>query len=486
MTPICYDLARTVLMLPFHTFQVSLSQPNPAKATRDRHGLHRTQHECQSSSEHTRVAHTVLLVDADTHSIAEIRSAMKILQLSDHSLHTTVFGAPGLVQSKHWQQLCAEPSISFQAVERVTSRRGEANDSAIEAKVRKLCRSNATARIGLMVSDNGYVDVMLEALSLNKAVVAVCPDNKHHVARNFQEVGISVLKVPTERDSRPRVRAILDKDGNGTVRLAEPRESYFGGDQVLLVKDFLNQLGYLKDDSRYLIHAAAKFWFTNSLGDLTVFPQQCATDALIQGNGQQPPAISTWQHPQKERAFILPMTSQIKQTRSQKRQYGSIMAQSVFRGGGPILVADSTLLVTRVLIKLGYLDAHLNKHLSEAMFVFCNNTKNKHYLRKLGALPSSADSASAVQALLREAFLSEELSGQWYVGPKDEALRRHLLKQGILNSMKAKRAAVLQAARRYTRSCGLPAMKSYNGYVVRILKMLNANPTRTDTVEFQL
>ena len=464
-----------------------LVKEQSAKAKRDRHGLHRSQHKCESSARHARGAHTELLVDADTHSIAEIRSAMKILQLSDHTLHMTVFGAPGLAHNKRWQQLCAEPNISFQAVERVTSRRGEANDSAIETKVRKLCRSNAIARIGLMVSDRGYGAVMREALCWNKDVVAVCPDNKHQALRIFQELGISVLKVPTDRDSRPRVRAILHKDGNGTVCMAEPRQSYDGWDEEVVVRDFLNQLGYLKDDSRYLIHAAAKFWSTNSLGDLTVFPQQCATEALhalIQG--QQRPGSSTWQRPRKESAFVLPKSNKFRQTKVQKRQYGSTLAHSVFQGGGPILLTDSKRLVATVLRKLGYLDANLNKELSEAMLVFCNNAMNKHVLRKLDALPSEADTASAVEALLRQAFLSQESSGQWHVGPKDVELRWHLFKQGFTKCMEASRETVLQAARRYARTHGMSEMKTYNGCGLRIMKTLNTNPNRTDSIEFQL
>ena len=432
---------------------------------------------------------TELLIDADTHGIPEIRSAIKLLEHEGSAVRSTIFAWPGLLQNRHWQELSEKPNISFQPVERLSSHRGEATDIAIQARVRTLSHSCFAVRIALLVSDFGYADVMRQALMLGKAVVAVCPEKKFYVIHNFEEMGLPVIKVPPDRDTRPRVRAILDENGKGQVVLAEARQAYHGQEQSLLVKDFLKQLGYVGDEGRYLIHAIAKFWFTNTLGPLTVFPQQCATEALheiICRKVQHHRGIPGWRRPQAAMAFFLPRSSSSVKTKTLARRFGSSLARQVFQGGGPFLLNDSPKLVAQALHKMGYLDAKLNSELSEAMFVFINQTNNKHRLRKMGALPSCGDCASAVQAKLRHSFLSDQGSGQWHIAPKYQSLRDALLKIGFLQNKKANQRDVFAAARRYARAHKLPEMKTLNGHAFRIMRRLNTNPNRMDTVELAL
>ena len=343
-----------------------------------------------------------------------------------------------------------------------------------------------------MVSDHGYGKVMHEALCLGKSVVAVCPEKKYCVIENFENLDIPVVKVPPDRDSSPRVRAVLEDDGEGRVYLAEPRQAYDGRQQSVIVADFLMQHGYIADEGqplgRYLLHSIAKFWFTNKLGPLTVFPQQCATEALheVIQDCTRPGIGNSWKRLRAGMAFFLPKTGGAANTKTKHRTFGSSLAYQVFQGGGPFLLEDSADLIEQAMQRLGYLDSDFNNELSEAMLVFMNNTKNKHHLRKMDALPSPQDGVSAVQDKLRQSFLSDQGSGQWHVGPKQTALRYHLVQAGYLKNRKTSQNAVLEAARLFARAHQLPEMKTINGYGFRITRMLNKNPTRLpDTIEFR-
>ncbi|CAE7762281.1 unnamed protein product [Symbiodinium sp. CCMP2456] len=424
-----------------------------------------------------------LLVDADTHSIDEIRAGIDLLKLEKEVVRTTVFAAPGFARNKKWQRLFRETNVSFHPVPRSSMHRDEANDDAIIARVRKMCNSKAVVCIALLVSDKDYAGVMQKALLCDKVVLAICPEKRQPVITAFEEIGVRVLSLPST-GSISKIRAVLSEDGDGYVHLAEAYHTPLPtGKEAETVREFLNPLGYLRDESGYLIHPMAKFWFPNSLGPFTVFLQRIAMQAVsaLREGGSEPE--TGWKAPETRMAFFLPITHR-RPTQTKASRFGSSLACSIFEGGGPFLLQDSRDLIARALNRLGYLDSSLNGDISEALLVFVN--RNKKTLRKLDALPCRSDQASTVEDELRHVFLSKGSSGQWIVAPEDVAVREHLCKQGFLHDVTADRNTVLQAMRSYAKRKALPDMKTYSGYSFRIMAGLNRSDNRRGIVEFQL
>ena len=443
----------------------------------------------QMRSSHLEGSCSELLVDADTHGIDEIRSGIELLKLEMGAVHTTIFASPGRSRNTKWQKLFQEAAVSFHPVPRSSIRGVEANDDAIIASVRKLCRSSTVTCIALLVSDNDYAAVMQEAMHSDKVIVAVCPAQRYPVISTFEEIGVRVLKLP-QRGGGPKVRAILDEKGGGYVHLAEPFLSSYQvrkeWQEERAVSDFLVQLGYRHEGDRYMLHQMAKFWFTNALGALTVFPQGLATKAVFELVERSALPGTSWKKPDAGQAFFLPRCRTKRATKTRTKQYGSALACSIFEAGGPFLLQDSKDLIPRALRRLGYLDSSLNNDVAEALWVFINNTANKGMLRKLDALPSQHDQASAVQEAVRHVFLSDQHTGQWRVAPKDVAVSELLCREGFLRELTADRSVVFEAMRNYAITKALPDMKSYLGYSFRIMTGLNPNPTRRGLVEFQL
>ena len=159
-----------------------------------------------------------------------------------------------------------------------------------------------------------------------------------------------------------------------------PRGPPIAALKVIHINSLLEDLGFF-DGTGYLLPAIVKFWFTNALGPLTVFPRQCATLALYD-RVTNPATKRSWQRPQADFAFFVPRSSTKTLTRKQKEQYGSGQAREIFLGGGPFVLQDSESLVEQSLQRLGYLDADLNNDFSEALTVFLNTSLNKRLVAK--------------------------------------------------------------------------------------------------------
>ncbi|CAE7200151.1 unnamed protein product [Symbiodinium sp. CCMP2592] len=412
-----------------------------------------------------------------------------MLKLEVGAVHTTVFAEPGLPQRKNkkWPELLQEAGVSFHPVPRLSSVQArDPNDDVIAASVRKLCQSTAITCIAVLVSDQDYAEALQEAIRSNKVVVAVCPAEKYRVVSTFEKMGVRVLRLPQQREegSGTKIRAILDEDGGGHVQLAEAYPSNItvkDSQEEQAVIEFLRQLGYRPEDSGYLIRQIARFWSTNALGPLTVYPTSLARKAVFELMG----VTKLWKLPQARQALFLPRTNTARVGTARKSKFGGKVACSIFEAGGPFLLQDSDDLVARALRKLGYLDSSLNRDLAEALLVFVNNSNNKQALRKIGALPSEQDQASTVGEALRQVFLSDCSPCFWYTAIKDAPLRQHLCREGFLHDVAADRRDVFQAMRSYAKKKGLPDMKSYLGYNFRIMADLQSNPRSRGSVEFQ-
>lgn len=107
----------------------------------------------------------MLLVDADTHSIEQIREALMCLRGEGGEVRAKLFGPPGRAENKKWARFLREPNITFRPVlrpDRRSDRSSEPNDEAISAAMQVLSTSRAVDRIALLTSDAGFVGTILK------------------------------------------------------------------------------------------------------------------------------------------------------------------------------------------------------------------------------------------------------------------------------------------------------------------------------------
>ena len=156
------------------------------------------------------------------------------------------------------------------------------------------------------------------------------------------------------------VKAILHADGCGSVKLSDRRvlTEDIGFDGLVMVQEFLKNLGYIEDDMDFLLPACAKFWHENQYGSLTVFPKAPATIAVHELLKSSSPSC---EYARGELAFFLPVSGvRGKYSRKKAEIYGNQLSYSIFRGGGPFILEDSPDLVEEALRKLDYIDDDLN------------------------------------------------------------------------------------------------------------------------------
>ena len=442
-----------------------------------------------------------LLVDADHGGIHPIMEAIQQLRKEGFRVHTTVYAEPGRQNSKKWYQLFQQSGLSFSPVPR--NEEGEANDTAIEEQLAQLAQSKEDICIALLTADTDFLEQVRQIASLRKKNTWVFvptggPASNHPPLRRYKETDAHVVPLATSvltaeqhrRGQGAKVRATLEPDGRGSVNMAEPcPPSHLDQEDLAQLRDFLQGLGYCDDrvEGGALLQSAAKFWFVNRLGPLTVYPSQLVLEAaceVLQASRHP----SSWARYHNDHAFFLPITTSGPKSKKTIREYGNTKARKVFGGGGPFMLKDSTDMVPQALQRLGYLDHGLSTDLPEALLLFVNRPDNKTCLRKqLDALPVSSDTVIDVEHKMRHAFLSNHSSGKWVVAQRDAEVRQTLCKQGFLQTIEAPQPEVLQAMQRFVRRRGLREMRSYNGYVFIIQQhMYNKDPGRVGTIEFKI
>ncbi|CAE7837134.1 unnamed protein product [Symbiodinium sp. CCMP2592] len=424
---------------------------------------------------------TKLLVDGDTHSIEEIEDAIQQLEKTGRRVHTTVFAPPGRDENGSWRQLFERHRVTFRPVDRNSSRVGEANDGAINSALSTCSDSQCLA---LLTSDFDFIEAIQQAMDRGRQTLVVVPSKKPSLIERYHGAGVQVQELQPRVSIFPKVRAILRSDGSGHVQLGEPCRPWRDTERADACKSFLDDLGYMAAGSTdNLVHSMAKFWFTNELGSITVFPVHIGIKQVwqqMQNHGNR-----KWRRYANNLAFFLPKTTAGRKLKGkQLGKFGTNIARSFFKGGGPFVLQDSGNLVSQALRRLGYMDDDMNTDLQEAMLVFVNAAVHKTTLRKrLDLLPSKADTAAEVEDKLHYAFLSHASTGHWRVAPKDGEMRRHLCKQGFLADMKAARRDVFRAMAKYARRHQIPEMKTYNGYLFRLLYYVDSNPDKTGAIE---
>ena len=366
------------------------------------------------------------------------------------------------------------------------SRKGEASDVAIEGRLRCLARTSRSICPALLTTDTDFLGVVQEIVGMGREMVVLVPQGRTSSMRKYELAGARVLPMQG-RGNGPKVRAQLHAHGGGSVEMTDPWAApQVSEDDREEPSAFLQSLDY-RDERGYLVQSVAKFWFTHRLGPVTVFPvpQGCAeTFQLVRKAG----AEASWVRYKDNLAYFLPVTGSSKKTLKKIDEFGGMVARQIFKGGGPFVIHDSPDMVAQALSMMGYLDYKLNADVAEAMLTFVNMPENKLKLRKYcDALPSFEDTISDVSEKLRRAFLSHGTDGLWRLAPKDAEVRKELCKQGLLTSEASTKSAVLQAMIKFARQHKLPEMRSYNGYLFRILHhMGTSDPSRVGTVEFKV
>ena len=432
---------------------------------------------------------TELLVDADVHSISMIESAIRRLRKEGRAVNTIVFSAPGRQTNTKWQKFLGGPGVLFHPVPRRDSSLAEANDNAILHRLRQVEHSQSIKSIALLTSDFGFADAIAHIMKSGKDVFVFIPCQDRAVINRFRMKGVPVLELQPLSERFPKVKAFLRQDGSGYVQLTgAQRPDDNTDDDVQACESVMQDLGYVcKTQREYLSHGVAKFWLTNQLGSLTIYPPHCAVKqvcAVVSGRRRRRLIKCGGK---MNRALVIPKPAVGRTTARQLQVYGSSEAKRIFKGGGPFMLPDSENIVSHVLTKLGYMDNRMNVDLAEAMLVFVNAPDNKYALRKqLDCLPAQEDKAVNVADKLRHAFLSHLTDGHWRLPLKDVTVRALLCKHGYLATPKAGASDVFEAMARYARKHHLPTMKTYNGYVFRILYSTDSNPDKTGAVEFRL
>ena len=427
-----------------------------------------------------------LLVDGDQRGIEATKEAVEQLQTEGWTVKTTVYAAPGRSDNKKWKSFFSQSNLSYKAIPR--SKRVEAVDVAIADRLLHLAKREGICP-ALLTSDIDYVEAIQAIVKMGRQILVLVPQGAKSSIREFEMAGARVLPLLDREWSKrgPKIRAILHAHGGGSVKTAEPWVgSPVDPSDYEELDVFLKSQKY-RADRGHLAPSIAKFWFMHRLGDLTVFPVQCGCAATLQfvrkANSEAP-----WKLYNNNLAYFLPIASQSRKSAKILSEYGGMTARRIFCGGGPFVINDSPDMVEQALSMMGYLDYKLNADVAEAMLTFVNIPENKLNLRKYcDALPSPDDSASSVLAKLRRAFLSHATRGQWRLAPKDTEVRKELVKQGLLQDPTVSRSLVLGAMRKLARRYNLPEMRSYNGYLFRLLHhMYNSDPSRTGTVEFKV
>ncbi|CAE7486073.1 unnamed protein product [Symbiodinium sp. CCMP2456] len=426
---------------------------------------------------------TRLLVDADIHSVEEIEDVINQLEKTCKDVYTTVFAEPRRTDHKKWNNFFQRRRVTFHPVERNSSRVGEANDAVVDRAIRT-CDDQSLA---LLTSDYDYVEAVQDAMNAGKRVLVFVPSKQMSLIIRYQRARVEVQQLQPHVSVLPRVRAFLHQDGSGHVQLDDPYDphSLKNEDSVDACQSFLGDLGFLATGEReFLVHSTAKFWLTNELGSIAVFPATIGMNQLLEQMRHS--GSLKWRRYGSDMAFFLPKTARMKLTKKQMGTFGTGISKEVFLGGGPFMLNDSSNLVRQALRRLGYLDDDMNADLQEAMLVFVNAPKNKCNLRKrLDAIPSATDTAAEVENKLRYAFLSHLTDGQWHVAPKDVQIRACLCKLGFLADMNSARGDVFRAMAKYARRHQLPEMKTYNGYLFRLNYYMDSSPKKTGAIELR-
>ena len=117
-----------------------------------------------------------LLVDADTHSLEQIRNGIAIMTEKYGAVRTSIFAAPGREENRRCRELFNHPGINFRPVSRRgTQSGGEANDGRIVAEMQRLAASRSAGCVALLTSDTDFANAVEDLVACCQHVVVLVP-----------------------------------------------------------------------------------------------------------------------------------------------------------------------------------------------------------------------------------------------------------------------------------------------------------------------
>lgn len=235
-------------------------------------------------------------------------------------------------------------------------------------------------------------------------------------------------------------------------------------------------LGYRDKSDDPLLPAVAKFWYDNSLGNLTVFPEHYATrslaklfrESLCRAIASRDSSCITWNSSHSDLAFVVPSRT----TRTSEHTYGTRKCASLVRGGGHFIMRESSELVQRVLHRMGFIDGGMNACLEEGVDVFASCSLNARALRKAGLNMRDSGTLNDKINNIRKVFLSNSFSGSLQLPPSDVDVRRGLFRLRLLPFESAPADEVFDVMASHLISQGTPPKRTYNGRVLQLHNLL--------------
>lgn len=417
-----------------------------------------------------------LLIDGDIHGASSWRAMVEMVREKGTVVHTCVFGAPKKEHSNDLESSVATGDISFITVQRKTGGKKDPNDIAIGMEAARVVSGNLVQTVALAVADADFLYVARRLKDWGcKTILLVRSNANAMLASSFAELGTDVMVMPSGSStaSFPKMKAVLHKDGESTIEFhrASPDMDILVDEAS--ISDKLLSLGYLDTPGRPIIPAIAKFYRTNGIGSLTVwppmYPRREAYACLAYGMD------ICWKPNSGAFVYIFPASKGLT-SQKYKNKYGSLKAAQMLHAGGPFLCNDSAELPEFVLRRLGYMDDYWNHDLEEAIEVFCNATLNRKSLEDMFVEIPNSWSAHSKKALLHGALVSPRSHGNWQVAPKDTSIRQYLVAHNMISKESASQDEVYDVLSQYARRCGIAECKTYNKLVSLTLHSLNPTP----------
>jgi len=305
-------------------------------------------------------------------------------------------------------------------------------------------------------------------------VLAVLPEGKGiGLAQAFEEAHAEIAWItPASSSNRvagAKMKAVLHADGESHFEQISENDPSGLCANVPQLASKLHHLNFLNSMDDPLVPAIAKFFHTNRLGPVTVWPDALAyfeMDTVFQSARR-----TRWQKNPGNLAFVLPVSISPKGSFS---QLGSKKCAQMVAGGGPFILKSSSAMVSQILSRLQFLDSNLNYNMGEAIDVFVGLTLNHRNLRSIGLLPSKSLDTYSKQALLHTAFMSGRVRGDWNTPPSDKSVREAFVSRGITQAHNSSDDLIMQAMKDYACKHRLPVLQTYNAMVAQIARHLDS------------
>jgi len=421
-----------------------------------------------------------LFIDGDIKGPSWWPLAMEAVRERGDLSYAGVAAPPEYAAIPAWSKAMSSLGIHFIPVPRPASGVKDPNDIAIGMEAARLVSLGRADAVALAVTDVDFVYLARRLHEWGHGALAVISEGTQiGLASAFRvaHADVAFVKLAPKDQRLSKLKFLLHSNGESTLEPLTGQERLEFDPDMESVIAVLAELGYLASADDPIVPAIAKFFHTNGVGPLTVWPERCPrremASLLTENGGRE------WRASTGDLAFVFPRAQHAGGTPKELRTYGSKACSTYARGGGPFITRSSRDLVDRVMRRLGYLDELLNADLGEALDVFCSMTWNFRALAAAGLGASSRVDAETKRALVHCALVSPKLYGTWQVAPKDREVRSWLFARREISGLDLPAVEVMPALRSFAARHQLPERKTYNAQVLEVLRHLRAkDPSR--------